>query len=362
MAAADQKLSARELAELTGGKVTSVNQVARMIQWLTGVLPTDGRDMLVKRTEEIDLDTGEVTKPGKDALTRDRVVRLLAYLEAQETLTEPLRVALRLLQIRLYGGSKTPAKFSKMLSQHVDGVIRGQYTFNGASQTGRFSAKGVQIHNLMRDAFTHEIDAIDALVAGIAPDDFAVLGDDTPISRKLSLLIRPTMVAQKGNAFVWGDWSNIEARITPWLALDPDAEEQLGICDVDTGVEPYDIYTRTTAALSAPLDAIDSRSPARQGRRTGLRLRRQHQRAAEHGRATASIWKRRRRKLSSAGAARTSGRCASGGGTTASAVSACGCAQQRDRRGRTFCRPARRRIFLNYLGGSLLCGCRAAAS
>ena len=58
---------------------------------------------------------------------------------------------LRVLQIRLYGGSKTPAKFGKMLQQQVDGVLYGQYVFNGAAQTGRASSKGVQIHNLARD-------------------------------------------------------------------------------------------------------------------------------------------------------------------------------------------------------------------
>jgi len=258
MAAADKVISARELAQLTENKVTTVDQVARMVAWLGDVLPSDGRDILVKRIEERDPETGEVLKPEKSSLARDRVVRLLAYLQAQEPLPAPLLAAQRLLQIRLYGGSKTPAKFTKMLAAQVDGVIRGQYNFNGASQTGRFSAKGVQIHNLMRDPFEHEIDAIDALVEGVDPAAFATLGDSTPISRKLSLLIRPTLVAATGRAFAWGDWSNIEARITPWLALDKEAEERLEVFrDVDAGVEKFDVYTRTAAALSnLPLEEI----------------------------------------------------------------------------------------------------------
>jgi DNA polymerase len=250
MATAAQRISARDLAELTSGTVTTVDQVARIIHWLHGVLPAEGRDMLVKRYEEVD-EEGVVTRPKKLSLTRDRVVRLIAYLEAQETLTNSLAVALRVLQIRLYGGSKTPAKFGKLLQQHVDGVVRGQYQFNGASQTGRFSARGVQIHNLMRDASPYEIDAIDALSGGIDPASFAAFGDDTPISRKLSLLIRPAFVAEKGHAFVWGDWANIEARLVPWLANDPEAEARLDIFRaVDDGSEPFDIYTRTAARLS----------------------------------------------------------------------------------------------------------------
>jgi DNA polymerase len=165
------------------------------------------------------------------------------------------------LQIRLYGGSKTPAKFAKMAQQQVDGVIRGQYVFNGAGQTGRFSARGIQVHNLMRDAFSHEIDAIDALVGGTNAEDFAALGDDTPISRKLSLLIRPSLVARPGDALVWGDWSNIEARITAWLAQDFDADTRLEIFRaVDRDPTIPDIYTRTAAAISGlSVEAVDSK-------------------------------------------------------------------------------------------------------
>ena len=69
-----------------------------------------------------------------------------------------------LLQIRLYGGAKTPAKFAKMLNQHVDGVLYGQYVFNGAGQTGRASSRGVQVHNLARDPSANEPELIDALL------------------------------------------------------------------------------------------------------------------------------------------------------------------------------------------------------
>jgi DNA polymerase bacteriophage-type len=259
MADYDRRHAGRELSELTNGQVTTVDQVARMIAWLAESLPSEGRDILIKKYEEVDPETGAVLKPEKRALARDRVLRLLAYLVSLEPLPAPLLAAQRLLQIRLYGGSKTPAKFSKMMNAHVDGVLRAQYVFGGAPQTGRFSSKNVQIHNLMRDALPFEIDAIDALLAGASPANFAQLGDTTPISRKLSMLIRPTLVTRPGKAFVWGDWSQIEARLPPWLADDPEATKRLEVFTaVDRDPSIPDIYVRTAAAVSGvPIEAVD---------------------------------------------------------------------------------------------------------
>jgi DNA polymerase len=251
MAREDARLTSYVLTMLTNEAVTTVNQVQAIINWLKEVLPPNGKAMLVEREQEIDIETMEILKKEKTALTRNRVVRLIAYLQSLESLTPQLSNALKVLQIRLYGGSKTPAKFSKMLSQHVDGVIRNQYVFNGASQTGRFSARGVQIHNLARDPLPYEMDAIDALAGGANIREFANVGDDTPIARKLSLLIRPSLVASPGYVFCWGDWSNIEARLVPWLADDREADARLDVFRaVDNGTEKYDIYTRTAAQLS----------------------------------------------------------------------------------------------------------------
>jgi len=251
MAVEDGRRSAKELAILTSNAVTTVNQVKRMDQWLTTLLPSDGREILVKTEKETDED-GEVTQEEERSLERKRLERLIAYLEDVKTpLVPPLAAALRVLHIRYYGGSKTPAKFARMLMQHTGGIIRGQYVFNGASQTGRFSSKGVQIHNLMRDAAPYEMDAIDALTGGATYDEFAVLGDTTPVSRKLSLLIRPALVPQPDHVFVWGDWANIEARVLPWLADDREADERLDIFRaVDADPKIPDIYTRTAADIS----------------------------------------------------------------------------------------------------------------
>ena len=41
--------------------------------------------------------------------------------------------------LRLYGAGASPKKFARLDAQQVDGVLRGQYRFAGAGQTGRMS-------------------------------------------------------------------------------------------------------------------------------------------------------------------------------------------------------------------------------
>jgi DNA polymerase len=266
LAGEDRAAANAEIKRLTGGVVNTVDQVAVMSRWLLDRLPAEGRAIMTKREEEVD-EEGNVTKPAKHALTRARVERLIVEVAAQikhpniiADYADELRGVLRVLQIRLYGGSKTPAKFSKLLSQHVDGVLYGQYVFNGAPQTGRASSRGVQVHNLARSALEYEHEAIEALLRCCSHAELAALGDDSPVSRKLSLLIRPTFVPEGDNVFVWSDWSQIEARVLPWLAdylAGAKARVQL-FSAVDVDPRLPDLYTVTAAKLSGvAVDKVD---------------------------------------------------------------------------------------------------------
>ena len=263
LAEEDKTRSRGELAALTDGVVTSVDHVARIVAWLLPRLPAEGRAILTKREEEVD-EEGTITRPAKHQLTRKRIERLIAFVNGPEMGHLDTGID-RVLQIRRYGGSKTPAKFARMLSQHTDGILRGQYVFNGAAQTGRASSKGVQIHNLARDSLKHEADLIIAATDGISYDQFSSVGDDTPVARKLSLLIRPAFVPQVDNVFVWSDWAQIEARVLPWLCDHmPGARERLEIFRaVDADPSVPDIYTRTAAQLSG-LSIAEVTKPIRQ--------------------------------------------------------------------------------------------------
>lgn len=71
-----------------------------------------------------------------------------------------------------------------------------------------------------------------------------------PVARSLAQLIRPAIVAAEGKTFVWGDWSNIEARINPFLANSRRSDEKLRLFRL-ADAEPLrpDIYTTTAADL-----------------------------------------------------------------------------------------------------------------
>jgi DNA polymerase len=251
LAAVDRRGSGQELRVLTAGAVEKPTEVVRLIKWLHTVLDDDCRKILVRREAEVDEETGELITPQRDSLNRARLRLLTVRLSAKPNRTPAEDHALRALEIRLYGGSTTPAKFGRMVDQAVDGVLFGQYSFNGAPQTGRFSSRGVQIHNLMRDALTYEMDALDSIAAGASVEQLAALGDDpAPVCRKLSMLVRPALVPTNGECFVWGDWSQIEARVLPWLAASPGAEARLQIFrDVDADPKLPDLYVRSVAAM-----------------------------------------------------------------------------------------------------------------
>ena len=64
----------------------------------------------------------------------------------------------------------------------------------------------------------------------------------------------PAFVPAPGNLFVWSDWSQIEARVLPWLAGNT-GEARLNIFrEVDADLKQPDLYTRTAAALSGITD------------------------------------------------------------------------------------------------------------
>jgi DNA polymerase bacteriophage-type len=197
-------------------------------------------------------------EPREFSLTRDRVARVIAMLEAKRAnggLAPAETKALEVATLRLYGAGTSPKKFARIDAQQVDGVLRGQYRFAGAGQTGRISSRGAQIHNLVRDVLgddgAEEAALVDMIADGCSHADLAAAAPlDVPVARKLALLTRPALVASPGKLFVWSDESAIEARNTPWLAASPGAEKVLDIFRAnDADPTRPDIYTITAADI-----------------------------------------------------------------------------------------------------------------
>jgi DNA polymerase len=173
-----------ELAQLTTGSVTSINQVARLKVWLS--------------------QQGCIA----DTLEKAAIENLLAA----DNLPPTVR---RALELRQSGAQAAAKKIDALLSRcDRDGRIRGALRYHGAS-TGRWAGNGVQPQNLKRP----QIEDVDAAIAAIATGDYqhvcslypkplAVIGD---ISRSM---IR----AAPGHQLIGADFSSIESRALAWIS------------------------------------------------------------------------------------------------------------------------------------------------
>lgn len=253
-----------ECLRLTDGAISAPTFTQQINKWVFDRLPDDLREFMVKARNE---DTGEITRitGAKDVMTR-----LLEEIDVSET--PPADDVIDLIDLLQYGRSSSSVKYQKMLDQEVDGRIYNAYVFNGAGQSGRFSSKNLQEHNLSRDKLPNELDVLD-MIASRAPieqlrhlplsekkEDIAKAErGQTAVTAVLSRAIRPTFIAPKGRVFVWGDWAAIEARVNPWLAGSRDADrsvlEPFRQSDADDSVP--DVYVLNAEDISGlPADII----------------------------------------------------------------------------------------------------------
>ena len=96
-----------------------------------------------------------------------------------------------------------------------DGRVRGMLQFYGASRTGRWSGRGVQVQNLPQN----HLDDLDGARNIVKTTNYEVLEQlyDSPAD-VLSQLIRTAFIAPANHRFIVADFSAIEARVIAWLA------------------------------------------------------------------------------------------------------------------------------------------------
>lgn len=144
-----------------------------------------------------------------ESLDKATVAEMLADKEGDGLVKEVLRIRKEL--------GKTSVKKYEAMRACVcdDGRIRGLLQFYGASRTGRFAGRLVQVQNLPRN-YIEGLDTARCLVkAGCLDAVRAVYGD---VPDLLSQLIRTAFIPGEGCRFIVADFSAIEARVLAWLA------------------------------------------------------------------------------------------------------------------------------------------------
>jgi len=122
----------------------------------------------------------------------------------------------RLLKLKDLLSKTSVQKYAAMKhSRCRDGRVHGMLQFYGASRTGRWAGRLVQLHNLPQN----HLNDLDTARKVVHSGDYEMLQMfyDNP-SDVLSQLIRTAFIAVDGCRFVIADFSAIEARVIAWIA------------------------------------------------------------------------------------------------------------------------------------------------
>lgn len=142
------------------------------------------------------------------SLTKDTIPEIMKVAKKEST-KEALRLKLQL-------GKTSTKKYQAMLDALCDdGKVHGLLQFYGASRTGRWAGRLVQVQNLPR-GYIDDIGAARDLLKQGDRELFEFVYEDVPGT--LSQLIRSAFVASPGGRFIDCDFSAIEARVIAWLA------------------------------------------------------------------------------------------------------------------------------------------------
>lgn len=190
----------------------------------------DIKDFIKKETKE------EVKSLAKDVID-GLLVKFKDYPEVIEV-----------INIRQLISKTSTAKYYTMRDiVMADGRSRGNIQHYGASRTGRWAGRLIQVHNLPRN-YIKDLDTARNIVKHGDYDLLSMAYDDGPDI--LSQCLRTAIIPEEGNKFIVSDFSAIEARVIAWFAGED------WVLDVfrDTGL----IYEATASKMfGVPMDKID---------------------------------------------------------------------------------------------------------
>lgn len=142
-------------------------------------------------------------------LRKDTVVKMLAREDNSPRVQ-------RMLEIRRDLGKTSTKKYNAIEAAVCpDGRVRGLLQFYGASRTGRWAGRLVQVQNLPR-TYTEPLELARELVKSRNLNALKAIYGSVPDT--LSQLIRTAFIASPGHVLIDADFSAIEARVISWLA------------------------------------------------------------------------------------------------------------------------------------------------
>jgi DNA polymerase bacteriophage-type len=223
----------REIADVTGGAVTAVTQVARLKSWIA----TQGLVLPSLDKETID-----------DSLHDDHELHPAVR---------------RALELRAEGAKPSIEKIAGMArSAGEGGRVRGVYLHHGAGQTGRFSSRGgIQAHNMPKYRKIFEDAHLDLgeLFDAIRSERPDVLRDryGPELGRPLHLIsdaVRSFIWADPGKEFLVADYSSIEGVLAAWSTGEEWELEAYRKAFAGTGPGVYEI--NAAAMFGVPVEQV----------------------------------------------------------------------------------------------------------
>lgn len=122
----------------------------------------------------------------------------------------------RVLELKLQTSMSSLKKYEAMeRAECSDGRVHGLLQFYGASRTGRWAGRVVQVQNLARN-YLRDLDDARNLVKKRDIDGIEILYDS--LNDTLKQLVRTAFVAGEEKDFYVSDFSAIEARVIAWYA------------------------------------------------------------------------------------------------------------------------------------------------
>jgi DNA polymerase len=217
------------------GNVRTVNSVGALLKYchdrMAGMaLPQHIREKMLPSTSKEDIDAflSQLENDGSDV--KHKAANLYV----------PKDVPI-MLRIRKEAAKSSVAKLQAMANCTMpDATIRGLTQFYGASRTGRWAGRLVQVQNLPRGV--KGVDPKVEIESIIQQGNFYAPPTGTTTMEVLSSCLRGCFKPKSGKFYV-GDFSQIEARVVAWLAGQQDI--------LDVFASGQDVYTYTANKLGS---------------------------------------------------------------------------------------------------------------